>query len=85
MADLRGVSGALRTWLKQQARADDRSVNRDATALIESILADSAPARSRPSAQDILARADRYASLPVLDTRTADEIIGYDEAGLPSR
>ncbi len=85
MADLRGVSGALLTWLKQQARAHHRSVNRDAKALIESIRADSAPARSRPSAQDILARAERFASLPVLDTRTADEIIGYDEAGLPSR
>lgn len=27
---------------------------------------------------------DRAASRPVLDTRTADEIIGYDENGLPS-
>jgi plasmid stability protein len=88
MADLtiRGVSDELHTWLKQQARAHHRSVNREAIALIESIrAAGSAPARSRPSAQDILARAERFASLPALDTRTADEIIGYDEAGLPSR
>ena len=26
----------------------------------------------------------RVAALPVLDTRTADEILGYDEFGLPS-
>ncbi len=29
---------------------------------------------------DILRRVDR---LPVLDSRTADEIVGYDENGLP--
>jgi antitoxin VapB len=27
---------------------------------------------------------DRIAKLPVLDNRTADEIIGYDEHGLPA-
>ncbi len=33
---------------------------------------------------DIRAIVDHFASLPVLDTRTADEILGYDENGLPS-
>ena len=27
---------------------------------------------------------DRFASLPVLDPRTPDEILGYDENGLPT-
>ncbi len=27
---------------------------------------------------------ERFASLPVLDNRTDDEILGYDEHGLPS-
>ena len=27
---------------------------------------------------------DRFASLPVLDDRSADEILGYDERGLPT-
>ena len=27
---------------------------------------------------------DEYASLPVVDPRTPDEIIGYDENGLPT-
>ena len=31
--------------------------------------------------EDILRRVD---SLPVLDSRTADEILGYDEQGMPS-
>jgi antitoxin VapB len=33
---------------------------------------------------DIRAIVDHFASLPVLDTRSADEILGYDENGLPS-
>lgn len=33
---------------------------------------------------DIRAIAEHCASLPVLDPRSADEILGYDENGLPS-
>jgi len=32
---------------------------------------------------ELLAIANRCAALPVLDPRTPDEIIGYDENGLP--
>ncbi|MGH9525583.1 MAG: type II toxin-antitoxin system VapB family antitoxin [Terriglobales bacterium] len=40
--------------------------------------------RRRPSLADELeAIADHCARLPVLDTRPADEILGYDERGLP--
>lgn len=87
MADLtiRGVPDDLHAWLKEQARAHHRSVNREAIALIESIRVAGAPARPRPSAQDILARAGRFTRLPVMDTRTADEIVGYDQDGLPGR
>jgi len=42
----------------------------------------------RGQAPDLEAEIDaivkRVAALPVLDDRTADEIIGYDENGLPS-
>lgn len=34
--------------------------------------------------EDVLEIAQRFSSLPVLDARTADEIIGYDENGLPT-
>lgn len=37
--------------------------------------------RSLASELDDLAR--RYATLPIKDARTADEILGYDESGLP--
>ena len=43
--------------------------------------------QSRPRtiglADEIIAISDHCASLPVLDNRTADEILGYDEKGLP--
>ncbi|MBK9116016.1 MAG: type II toxin-antitoxin system VapB family antitoxin [Betaproteobacteria bacterium] len=37
----------------------------------------------RPLADDIDELARRCAALPVRDARTADEILGYDGAGLP--
>ena len=33
---------------------------------------------------DVMAIADHCASLPILDPRTEDEIMGWDENGLPS-
>lgn len=38
----------------------------------------------RSVAEDILAIGRRCAQLPDLDTRSADEVLGYDEHGLPS-
>jgi len=44
--------------------------------------------RKRESKEAVLAEiraiADHYSSLPVLDNRTEDEILGYDENGIPS-
>lgn len=37
--------------------------------------------RRRRSVDDLV---DRFNRLPVLDNRSADEIVGYDENGLPS-
>ena len=39
--------------------------------------------RPRPVADRLLEIARRYAALPTLDERSADEILGYDETGLP--
>lgn len=41
------------------------------------------PPRRKGDFETLLAIARRAASLPVLDPRTPDEIIGYDEFGLP--
>lgn len=39
---------------------------------------------SHPMREEILRIGKECAALPVLDNRTADEILGYDENGLPS-
>lgn len=40
--------------------------------------------KKRRLADELEAIASRCASLPVLDDRSPDEIIGYDENGLPT-
>lgn len=40
--------------------------------------------RGKASLEELLAIADRIASQPVIDPRTPEEIIGYDENGLPT-
>ncbi len=39
--------------------------------------------KTRSLAEELLAIGRHSASLPILDDRTPDEIIGYDENGLP--
>lgn len=39
---------------------------------------------NRTTAERIMEIAREYSRLPVLDDRTADEILGYDENGLPT-
>ena len=80
---IRGVSDELHDWLKHQAQVHRRSVNREAIELLEAMRADRTVARRRPSPDEILARAKRFASLPVVDTRSSDEILDYDQDGLP--
>ena len=40
--------------------------------------------RHRSLSDELETIAQHYASLPVLDTRTAEEILGYDANGLPT-
>lgn len=40
--------------------------------------------RAKPSIKELLAIADQVASKPAVDPRTPEEIIGYDEHGLPT-
>lgn len=54
---------------------------------IEAEAAKAGVCTARPFRDDLLARmveiTDRFADIPVLDTRKPDEIIGYDDHGLP--
>ncbi|MGC1578104.1 MAG: type II toxin-antitoxin system VapB family antitoxin [Beijerinckiaceae bacterium] len=40
-------------------------------------------ARKAALLEDLVAIRRRWSALPVLDARNADEVIGYDESGLP--
>ena len=40
--------------------------------------------RGKASVDELLALANRVASKPVVDPRTPEEIVGYDEHGLPT-
>jgi antitoxin VapB len=39
---------------------------------------------NRPLAERLMEIGRHYSSLPILDDRTPDEILGYDENGLPT-
>jgi len=80
---LRDVPDELHRWLKQQAEAHHRSVNKEAIAVLESLRKQNAAPSAKPSVGEIMAIAHRFSSLPVLDERSDEEIIGYDENGIP--
>jgi plasmid stability protein len=85
MADLtiRGLPEELHRYLKQQAEANHRSINRETIALIEQAMKGNADGKPRLSAVEVIAKASRFAALPVLDKRSAAEMIDYDTDGLP--
>ncbi len=55
------------------------------TALRERLVREQGRATTPRLRDELRAIRHRCAQLPVLDTRTADEILGYDENGLPRR
>ena len=83
---LREVPDELHSWLKQQAEAHHRSMNKEVIALLEKL-------RGKPEGITELTADERFAAmmeisrrcaaLPELDPRSADEIVGYDESGIP--
>jgi hypothetical protein len=73
----------LKTWIADEARRHRRSMNKDALALLETARAQRA-GRPRAGEGDIDALLARFRRLPDLDRRTADEILGYDDNGLPA-
>ena len=82
---LRDVPDELRVWLKQQAQAQahHRSVNEEAIALRDRLRDETPATRHRATVDEIMTIAGRVARAPVVDDGSADEILGYDEDGLP--
>jgi len=84
---LREVPDELHSWLRQQAETHHRSVNKEVIVLLEKL-------REKPDEPVELSAEERFAAmleisrrcaaLPELDPRSADEIVGYDENGIPT-
>ena len=55
-----------------------------ARALRERLQRQSGPAKRRRAGDELVRIAKRLAKLPVADSRAADEILGYDDHGLPN-
>jgi plasmid stability protein len=85
MGDLtiRGLPDELHRFLKQQAEANHRSVNRETIALIERAMKGSPEGKPRLTAAEVIAKANRFSALPVLDPRRADAMVEFDANGLP--
>lgn len=76
---LREVPKDLHVWLKRQAEAHHRSVNKEIIVLLENARMQPASNPIKPSVDDILAMGRECAALPVRDGRAVDEILGYAE------
>jgi antitoxin VapB len=80
---LRNVPEDLQRWIKSQANAHHRSVNKEVIALLDELRTGENASRLRPTPEHILALGKRCAALPELDARSAEAILGYDDNGLP--
>lgn len=81
----------LQNRLKHSAQIHHRSVNKQAVVLLEQALS-AQPVVPATVPADVfnqrvaalMAIGKSFAALPVVDTRTDDEILGYDDYGLPT-
>lgn len=65
------------------ARTGETLTEAVVVALRERLAREAGRTRSIPLREELAAIRRRCAALPVLDARTAEEILGYDERGLP--
>ncbi len=70
---------------RELARRQDRSITDAVVAALKAELArERRRSRAPGMAKRLLAIADSYCALPEHGTRSEDEILGYDEHGMPS-
>lgn len=84
MADLGLKDPETDRLARRLARVTGESITRAVQTAIRDRLEQEERRRGRASVEELLAIARRWASRPVLDDRSEDEILGYDEHGLPS-
>ncbi len=70
--------------VRELARATGESVTEAVRNAVRERMARLPRARKKTLAEELMEIGARCAALPDLDPRTADEIIGYDENGLPT-
>ena len=83
---LRDVSDDLHRWLREQATMHRRSLNKEVIVQLETLRR--LPSKAGDGGKrlaEIRDIARRTAKLPVRDTRTEDEILGYTQEGIPGR
>jgi len=83
---VREVPEELYSWLKQQAEVHHRSMNKEVIALLEKLSGKPEEIAEMTADERFAAMMEisrRCAALPELDPRSADEIVGYDESGIP--
>lgn len=71
----------LKAWIAEEAKRHRRSVNQEAIVLLEEVRAARTAPRRADKAQ-VVALLQDYRSLPILDHRAPEDIVGYDERGL---
>ncbi|MDH3664462.1 MAG: type II toxin-antitoxin system VapB family antitoxin [Alphaproteobacteria bacterium] len=70
---------------RELARRRKQSITEAVVEALEAALAKERQAvRAAGLAKELLGIGDRYAALPTLDQRSDDEILGYDQHGLPA-
>jgi plasmid stability protein len=82
---IRDLPPEVHVWIKQQAAAHHRSINREIIALLEGLCTQPAPPALTPAERlaRIQAISEKCARAPEIDARTPDEIVGYAEDGMP--
>ena len=80
---VRDLPDEIHAWLKAQATSHHRSINKEVIAVLDAARG-TAARRPRISMDAVMDIAHTCSTAPDLDTRTADEIIGYDNSGIPA-
>ncbi len=76
------IPASLHAWLQEQAAVNHRSVGREVIFLLDTIRLGQ-PANTGISVARLLEIGAQCANAPDLDTRSVDELMPYDAAGLP--
>lgn len=80
---VRDIPDEIHHWLRAQATSHHRSLNKEVIAVLDAARG-TAGRRQRISMDAVRDIVQRCAAAPDLDTRSADEIVGYDETGIPT-